>query len=85
MILDGIVNVFLTDLGGLLAAVLPSTGAGLSLGTMSGFINGYAWIDGFLPIHEALSAAGIALSVTLVVFGFGLVRTIWSMIPGKFS
>jgi len=64
--------------------LLPDA-ADLGITIPSGWINGYDWLDSFLPLHEALAFVAIFLALIAAVGAFRLAVLIYHLIPKPFS
>jgi len=84
VIVEFLLQLVLGFLGDVLSAVLPD-GEPLGLPDVSGLLYGYNLLNTILPLSEVLTAIGIMLGVSLAVFLFRLVLTLWHALPFKFS
>lgn len=78
MLVDAVVTAFLGALTGLLGLLPSGDAVSLDLSPAFGVM---LTLDGFLPLHEALSAAGLAAGVVAAVFAFGVLRQAWRFVP----
>lgn len=71
--LDGLVTV----VGGLFSAVLPVSTSSPTIPPL--VFRGYAWVDGMLPLSEALVLVVLYYGVAGVLFAYAIVREIRKM------
>ncbi len=79
MVIELIVKLVLTIVQGLIDLLPPAGDLGLS--APSGIVQGYSWLDSFLPVHETLSFVGILGVVYVGVLAFRALVTLWHLIP----
>jgi len=64
--------------------VLPDADE-LGIDAIGGLFPYYSTLNAGLPMAEMLSGLALYAGVAGAVFGFGVIRTAWSMLPFKFS
>jgi hypothetical protein len=82
-----ITDAFLTFILGVVSFLLERlpTADPIGLASFSGIWTGYAFLNGFLPVTEVLSAVGIILGIQAAVYGGQALIQLWRAIPGKFT
>ena len=61
-------------------SMLPNA-TDLHLSIPSGWLIGYSWVDSFLPVHEAITAAGMFVTIVTGLFVFRVAVLIYHLIP----
>lgn len=81
MLLDSVGTAALSVVRGAFDAVLPVST--VTIPDLTGFVHWYSWLNGFLPLSEALQAYGYLIVLYGIVFALRTVILTWQLIPGK--
>lgn len=79
MILDVVVGSLLAVVKTIVVAVLPATT--VSVGTATGFIHWYSWLNGWLPLSEALTCWVALTGLATIVAAYRVSTNLWGQVP----
>lgn len=60
--------------------LLPDAGD-LGLTVPSGWLLGYGWLDGFLPLHETVAFLGVLVTAAMAVVAWRVAVVVYHLIP----